>query len=75
MNSIKNNYAFVLKSINNNDNLNIMETKGRVIYICVGIDRGIKTWYITNGYKHRNKYLSRDNVHTLNNNEIKKVFS
>ena len=67
--------AFVLKSIGNNDNSSIFTTKGRVIYICMGIDHGIKTWYITNGYKNRTNYKSKNGIKYLTSEQVKKLFS
>lgn len=67
--------AFVLKSVNNDDKGDILLTKGRVIYICMGIDHGIKTWYITNGYKNRNQYKTTNRIKYLTSQEVKNLFS
>lgn len=43
----------------------IHKTKERVLFVCIGADEGIKTWYITPGYKARPQgYKSRDGVPT-----------
>jgi len=31
----------------------------RILFACVGTDRGVKTFYITPGYKHRAAYLTK----------------
>jgi len=41
----------------------------------MGIDHGIKTWYITNGYKNRNNYKSKNGIKYLTSEQVKKLFS
>lgn len=41
------------------------QTTNRVMFVCVGMDRGVKTAYITPGYKGRAQYKSRDGIDSV----------
>ena len=46
------------------DARSISTTRDRVLFLCVGMDRGVKTAYITPGYKGRSRYKARDGEST-----------
>ena len=57
--------AYVLPAPGNTDGELPTETPGRVMFLCQGLDRNVKTWYITDRYKHRAHYKSRDGVRVI----------
>lgn len=47
------------------------QTNNRVMFVCVGMDRGVKTAYITPGYKGRAK--SRDGIDSVTSKDVRWV--
>ncbi len=59
--------SFVLKSPEcaNGSLDDLYVTRDRILFISLGVDRGLKTFYITPGYKGRSNYDSRDGILTI----------
>lgn len=69
-------FGIVLPAPGNNDGLHPTKTPGRVLFLCLGIDRNIKTWYINNGYKARpTGYKARDGIPTLSQEATEQLFA
>jgi hypothetical protein len=43
-----------------------MQATGRYVFMCIGMDRGLKTFYVTPEYKHRLVYKTPSGVTALN---------
>ena len=46
----------------------------RTLFLCIGIDKNIKTFYITNAEKKRRTYKARDGIKTLTKKETRLLF-
>jgi len=50
--------GYILPAPGNTDLSGSQNNKGRLLFVCLGVNRYIKTWYITEGDKYREIYQS-----------------